>query len=116
MLQYGSSLPPDQEGLNYQAADCFQGIYGIFSWWRSEPLPIQGCQRSGENQRESMRAARVQKEAEQRSAADRLEEAVSTAYHKFVEKGKDQLTVPDLKPIVKFIMALEEHEGARSLS
>jgi hypothetical protein len=58
-----------------------------------------------------MRAAGVQKEAEQQSAADKLEEAASTAYHKFIEKGEDKLTVPNFKAIVKFIMALEEHES-----
>ena len=67
--------------------------------------------RARQIQRESMQAARAQKEAEQQSAAEKLEEAASTAYDKFVKKGEDKLTVPDLKALVKFIMALEEHEG-----
>lgn len=67
--------------------------------------------RARQIQRESMRATRAEKEAAQQSAADKLEAEASTAYQKFKRVGEDKLTNPDLKAIVKFVMALEEHEG-----
>ena len=70
--------------------------------------------RAREIQRENWQAKEDEREERQRNLEEELEAAASSVYQKFKEKGEKGLKVPDLKILIKFIVAVEARDDDKN--
>ena len=70
--------------------------------------------RAREIQRENWQAKEDARKERQKNLEEELEEAASHVYHKFKEKGEKGLTAPELKTLIKFIVAVEARDDDKN--